>query len=132
MALFVSIALATLGTFPTPLMTSLAAMNPVWAGVYAQIYRYRHHASRIQRQQTKWIVSTLGIAALFTPLRTRVQSFIDRRFYRKKYGAEQALAEFASAARDEVDMERLTEALLGVVAGTVQPERVSLWSLDDR
>lgn len=318
MALFVSIALTTLGTFPTPLMTSLARLNPVWAGVlsilqfvaigpsflifylfpdgrfvprwtrwlgilwllyavswlifpalkppitlfavttispvivvfmimwiaagvYAQIYRYRHHASRTQRQQTKWIVfgfsatlmvlmlvgaftrlyglethtpsgmlslltgisiilaalaitpltvmisilqyrlwdidviirrtvsyaivsgllglvyygsvaglqgifslltaqnstisiilSTLVIAALFTPLRTRVQDFIDRRFYRKKYDAEKALAQFASAARDEVDLERLREALLGVVEGTVQPERMSLWLVDDR
>ncbi|HEX6303589.1 MAG TPA: hypothetical protein VFZ76_05320, partial [Anaerolineales bacterium] len=213
----------------------------ILAGVYAQIYRYRHHANRTQQQQTKWIVfgfsatlvaiilvgtyarvyaldpgtpsgmvsllisisiilaalaitpltfmisilqyrlwdidliirrtlsyailsgllglvyymgvaglqgifgllteqnstisiilSTLAIAALFSPLRTRVQDFIDRRFYRKKYDAEQALAQFASAARDEVDMERLTEALLGVVEGTVQPERMSLWLLDDR
>lgn len=61
-----------------------------------------------------------------------MQDFIDLRFYRKKYDAEQALAQFASAARDEVDMERLTEALLGVVEGTVQPERMSLWLLDDR
>jgi hypothetical protein len=72
-------------------------------------------------------LSTLAIAALFNPVRKRVQEFIDRRFYRKKYDAEQALAEFAAAARNETDMTNLTEHLTSTVLETVNPQQVSLW-----
>ncbi|UCD98346.1 MAG: hypothetical protein JSV42_15530 [Chloroflexota bacterium] len=73
------------------------------------------------------VLSTLGIAALFNPLRSRIQDFIDRRFYRNKYNAELALAEFASKTRDEVDLNNLSGELLSVVEKTIQPESISIW-----
>jgi hypothetical protein len=73
------------------------------------------------------VLSTLVIAVLFNTLRTRIQDLIDRRFYRRKYDAEKALAHFAEAARNETDIQCLNEALLEVVQETMQPERVSLW-----
>jgi len=71
--------------------------------------------------------STLLIAALFNPLRLRIRAFIDRRFYRARYDAERTLARFAATARDEVDIERLTDALLGAVGDTLQPSEIRVW-----
>ncbi len=88
--------------------------------------------SRVTGQQSALaiVISTLVIAALFNPLRRRVQDWIDRRFFRRKYNAQQVLAQFALTARDETDLDALTTELLRVVQETMQPEHVSVWLRD--
>ena len=73
------------------------------------------------------VASTLGIATLFNPLRRRVQSFIDQRFYRRKYDAARTLEEFGIQLRDETDLDRISEELVAVIIETIQPAYVSLW-----
>jgi hypothetical protein len=92
---------------------------------------FRTLTGQEEQPQLAIVVSTLVIAALFNPLRRRIQGFIDKRFYRRKYDAAKTLAEFSSKLKDEADLNVLNEELVGVVKETMQPTYVSVWLRPD-
>ncbi len=112
-----------------------ALLTMVLAGIYIGSVVALQQVFRIvsgQENSLALAVSTLGTAALFNPLRKRIQVFIDRRFYRARYDADRALAKFGQRVRSDVEFERLGENLILTIQETIQPEFVALWLLDPK
>jgi hypothetical protein len=102
-----------------------------FGGVTVSEMIFRAFTGREEQPQLSIVISTMIIAALFTPVRRRIQSFIDRRFYRSKYDTQKTLQAFSAQLRDETDLNALSEDLVGVVRETMQPAHVSLWLRPD-
>jgi hypothetical protein len=112
------------------LLTAILALI-YFGGVTTTLVIFRSLTGQQEQPQLAIVASTLVIAALFAPLRRGIQSFIDRRFYRRKYDARKTLESYSAKLRDETDLEALNNELVGVVRETMQPALVSLWLRPD-
>jgi hypothetical protein len=118
------------------LLTTLLAAGYIGSilllqGIGSLVFNVPFRALTGQDTQLASVAATLAMAALFNPLRRRIQSFIDRRFYRSKYDARKTLEAFSAKLRDETDLDSLSDDLVGVVRETMQPAHVSLWLRPD-
>jgi hypothetical protein len=104
-----------------------ATLALLYLGSVAALEQLLRAVTSQQQSQLVTVLATLAIAALFAPLRRRIQAVIDWRFYQRKYDAAQVLAAYGTRVRDEVDLNKLTDELVAVVAETMQPVSVSLW-----
>jgi hypothetical protein len=109
---------------------SLTAMLALVYLCTVVVLQYLFRTLTGQESQLAVVASTLAIAALFNPLRRRIQALVDRRFYRNKYDARRTLEEFSVKLRDETDLGALSNNILTVVRDTMQPEHASLWLRD--
>jgi hypothetical protein len=112
-----------------PLTAALALVY--FGGVATTETAFRALTGQDQQPQLAVVVSTLAIAALFSPLRRRIKAFIDRRFYRNTYDARKTLEAFSAKLRDETNLDALNAELVGVIDETMQPEHVALWLRPD-
>jgi hypothetical protein len=103
-----------------------ATLALVYVGSVVSL-QYVFRALSGEGSQLVIVASTLAIAALFNPLRRRIQGFVDLRFYRRKYDAAKTLEAFSAKLRDETNIDALNSELLSTVRETIQPEHVSLW-----
>ena len=111
-------------------LVSVAALRKVLALVYVGSIVLLQGLFRDltgETSQLAVVASTLAIAALFVPLRRRVQAFIDRRFYRRKYDVAKTLQAFNTRLRNDVDLESVADDLVEVIKETMQPAHASLW-----
>ncbi len=105
----------------------VALLAVVYFGSVILLQQLFANVTGLQENEIITVLSTLAIAALFVPLRNRVQNAIDKRFNRKKYDAQKIMEHFSRTVRDETDIDKLTNELVNVVQETMQPKSVSLW-----
>ena len=115
------------GALTALLAVGYVATIMVLQGIGNLVFQVPFRAFLGQESALATVAATLAMAALFNPLRHRIQSFIDRRFYRRKYDARKTLENFSATLRDETDLQALSDDLVGVVRETMQPAHISLW-----